>query len=197
MENAWFNDDILPNEMVRGARGENGWSRLEYTDHFKVLKNFIDGLNVDNMADIGCGAGELGRVYNNYEYVGFDLPHIVEKVSKIVNPNLKYEYFNSDLSDYSTFKNFDLLVCNSFISELLNPLDVLTKIIENTKKYLLIHRQFIGHETNFSIYNTYGELKTSRSYIGYNDLNSLLKKHNIIRQETNIWGDTILFKKIN
>jgi trans-aconitate methyltransferase len=182
--------------MVRGAKGENGWLRLEYTDHFKVLKNFIDELDIENMADIGCGAGELGRVYSNLKYVGYDLPHVIEKVSKVVNPNLEYVHFNTNDFNFSKFNQYDLLVCNSFISELINPFEVLNKIVKNTNRYLIIHRQFITNETNFSTYNTYGNLKTTRSHLSHKELNSLLIEHKIVRQETNIWGDTILFKKI-
>lgn len=192
---AWFNEDILPTEMVKGATGENGWAKLEHTEHFKILNEFIRNLNVLKLADIGCGAGELGRVYSDINYVGFDLPHIVDKVSKIVNPNLNYVYFNSDDFNYDVFKEFDLIVCNSFISELNNPIEILTNLINNTTGYLLIHRQFFSNETNFSNYNTYGNLPTIRTHIGYDTFNSLLVDHEIINHAKNIWGDTILIKK--
>ena len=193
---AWYNEDILPIEMVRGATGENGWSRLEDTEHFKVLNDFISDLNVIKMADIGCGAGELGRVLSNIDYVGFDLPHIIDKVSKIVNPNLKYNCFNADTFDYSELKKYNLIVCNSFISELNNPIEILNKLIENTNEYLLIHRQFFSDETNFSEYNTYGNLVTIRTHIGFNEFMELLTNHKIINHVNNVWGDTILIKKI-
>lgn len=193
---AWYNEDILPIEMIKGATGENGWSRLEHTEHFKVLNDFINGLNVIKMADIGCGAGELGRVFSNIDYTGFDLPHIIDKVSKIVNTNLNYTYFNADNFKYETLKEFNLIVCNSFISELNNPIEVLNKLIENTSEYLLIHRQFFSDETNFSEYNTYGNLPTIRTHIGFDEFKKLLINHKIINQVNNVWGDTILIKKI-
>lgn len=192
---AWYNEDILPNEMIKGATGENGWLRLEETEHFKVLNDFIIDLNVIKMADIGCGAGELGRVLSNIDYTGFDLPHIINKVSKIVNTNLNYNYYNADNFEYEILKEFNLIVCNSFISELNNPIEVLNKIIKNTSEYLLIHRQFFSDKTNFSEYNTYGNLKTIRTHIGFNEFNNLLINHKIIKQVNNIWGDTILIKK--
>jgi trans-aconitate methyltransferase len=142
LDSAWFNEDVLPSDMVKGATGEKGWSKLEDAEHFKVLNQFISNLTINKMVDIGCGAGELGRVLSNINYTGFDLPHIINKVSKIVNPNLNYIYFNADDFDYSILKEYDLLVCNSFISELNNPIEVLTKLIDNTTNYLLIHRQF-------------------------------------------------------
>lgn len=199
MENkktAWYNEDILPIEMIKGATGENGWARLEETEHFKVLNHFINDLNVIKMADIGCGAGELGRVFSNIDYTGFDLPHIIDKVSKIVNTNLKYTYFNADNFEYETLREFNLIVCNSFISELNNPIEILSKLIENTSEYLLIHRQFFSDKTNFSEYSTYGNLSTIRTHIGLNEFKELLTNHKIINQVNNIWGDTILIKKI-
>ena len=194
-ESAWFNEDILPSDMVKGATGEKGWSKLEYSEHFNVLNGFIKDLNILKIADIGCGAGELGRVLSNLDYTGFDLPHIVEKVSKVVNPNLNYHYFDADNFDYSVLKEYDLLVCNSFISELNNPIEVLTKLIDNTTCYLLIHRQYFTTDTNFSEYVTYGNLPTIRTHIGLNDFNKLLVKHEMINHTTNSWGDTILIKK--
>lgn len=198
MENnntAWFNEDILPIEMIKGATGEKGWARLEHTEHFNVLNSFIKDLNILKMADIGCGAGELGRVLANLDYTGFDLPHIIEKVSKVVNPNLNYHYFDADNFDYTKLKDFNLIVCNSFISELNNPIEVLSKLLDNTTEYLLIHRQYFTSETNFSEYNTYGNLITVRTHIGTNDFNGLLKNHEIINRTTNAWGDTILIKR--
>jgi len=195
LENAWFNEDVLPHDMIKGATGEKGWAKLEDSEHFKVLNKMVINLNVNKMADIGCGAGELGRVLSNIDYTGFDLPHIINKVSKIVNPNLKYIYFNADNFKYSVFEEYDLLVCNGFISELNNPIEVLSKLIENTTNYLLIHRQFFSNETSFSKYTTYGNLSTTKSHIGYNDFIGLLKNHEIINHAKNIWGDTILIKK--
>lgn len=195
LKNAWFNEDVLPSDMIKGVTGEKGWSKLEDTDHFKLLNGIISNLTINKMGDIGCGAGELGRVLSNIDYTGFDLPHIINKVSKIVNPNLNYSYFNADDFDYIVLKEYDLLVCNSFISELSNPIEVLTKLIDNTTNHLLIHRQYFSNQTNFSNYVTYGNLPTTRSHIGYDEFIGLLKNHEIINHVKNVWGDTILIKK--
>ena len=88
-----------------------------------------------------------------------------------------------------------LLVCNSFISELTNPLEILTKLINNTTSYLLIHRQFFSDETNFSEYTTYAGLSTIRAHVSYNEFIGLLNNHEIINHSKNEWGDTILIKK--
>ena len=72
LDSAWFNEDVLPSDMVKGATGEKGWSKLEDAEHFKVLNQFISNLTINKMVDIGCGAGELGRVLSNINYTGFD-----------------------------------------------------------------------------------------------------------------------------
>ena len=122
---------------------------------------------------------------------------ILFKNKRIFPPkNLKYNCFNADTFDYSELKKYNLIVCNSFISELNNPIEILNKLIENTNEYLLIHRQFFSDETNFSEYNTYGNLVTIRTHIGFNEFMELLTNHKIINHVNNVWGDTILIKKI-
>ena len=194
---AWFDENSLPKEMINGALGTNGWPRLEYSDHFKSLDNLIklsDGIKI---GDIGCGAAELGRVYSEYEYTGYDLPHIIEKVAKIVNPNLQYEYFDADNFDYSKLSNQDILVCNSFISELLNPLEILEKILEHTNNILIIHRQFFTEIDEISSYTTYAGLPTSRCHISLENFKKILKSHKIIEHTSAEYGDSLLIKKIS
>jgi trans-aconitate methyltransferase len=193
---AWFNTTDLPNEMVRGALGLNGWPRLENTDHFGVLNEMIRYCDVNNFADVGCGAGELGRVYTNHNYTGFDLPHIIEKVAKIVNPTLEYHHFNADDSDYSIFENYDLLICNGFISELTNPIEVLSKLLKHTKKNLLIHRQYFSESNELKGYKTYANLNTVRCSININDFNKLLKEYKVVKRRSTEYGDTLLIAKI-
>ena len=44
MENkntAWFNEDELPTDMIKGAIGEKGWAKLEDSIHFKVLNQLF------------------------------------------------------------------------------------------------------------------------------------------------------------
>ena len=109
-KNAWYNETILPKEMVsKVISHENGWSKLEHSDHFRFLDELINLTESKTIADIGCGAAELGRIYNNFNYTGFDLPHIIEKVSKVVNPNLNYQVFDAYNFDYTFCK---ILSCN-------------------------------------------------------------------------------------
>jgi hypothetical protein len=192
---AWFNHDILPNEMVLGAIGGKGWPKLEHSEHFKIIDEIISSVNPKNIADIGCGAGEVGRIYSKVGYTGFDLPHIIEKVSKVVNPSLSYKTFDAYNFDYSEFKKYDILICNGFISELTKPFEVINNLLKNTERYLLIHRQYFSNKTEIVEYQTYGNLKTPRCYIDINEFKNMLKHHKIKLHYSHIWGDTVLIEK--
>ena len=196
MENksAWYNDDVLPKDMINAATGKK-WGFLEDSQHFKVLDSFIKELDFKNIADVGCGPGDLGRLYNNINYTGFDLEHIIEKVAKEVNPNLNYKYFDLNYDDYSEFKGFDLIICNGVLSEIKNPINIISKILKNTDKYFLIHRQFFSSENSSLTYNTYGDLPTNREIISLLEFKDLMINHKIEKQITNEWGDTVLIKR--
>ena len=124
------------------------------------------------------------------------MPHIIENVAKIVNPNLNYIEFDVNTSDYTIFKDFDLIICNSLISELPNPLEIVDKLLKNMGKYLIIHRQYFDESTRLDSYKTYGNLDTVRSHIGRYDFNSLLTNHTIIKEENNVFGKSLLIEKI-
>lgn len=162
MTTTWENidtADILTKSMIEGALGVTpGWLRLEHTSHYQNLKKMIDKITFNSLGDIGCGAGELGRVLKYNEYCGYDLPHIIEKVSKVVNPQSTYCEYDANNYDYTLFKRHDLLICNCFLSEIAHPLIVLQQILENTSKYLIIHRQTINDTRNIIFYKTYGNL---------------------------------------
>ena len=70
------------------------------------------------------------------------------------------------------------MVCNGFISELNNSLEIIQNLLENTSKYLIIHRQKIGKKTEIIKYKTYADLLTSHTIIGIEDLNKILQKTN-------------------
>ena len=165
MTTAWENidtSDILTKSMIEGALGITpGWLRLENTNHYQNLKKMIDKITFNSLGDIGCGAGEVGRVIKCNEYCGYDLPHVIEKVSKVVNPQSNYCEYNANNYDYTLFTRHDLLICNGFLSEIALPLGVLDKILKNTSKFLIIHRQpIIESSSNIIFYKTYGNLDT-------------------------------------
>jgi 2-polyprenyl-3-methyl-5-hydroxy-6-metoxy-1,4-benzoquinol methylase len=185
MESAWTKDNkYLTDNMIKGALAElPGWKRLENSNHFYKIYELINKTNIKEICDLGCGSGELGRVMSRYgyKYVGYDLPHIINKVSKNVNPQFNYFNFDANNFDYSILKIHKLIVVNSFISELENAADILKQILDNVSGFLLIHRQKINSlKTTSKYYNTYGGLKTIQTSICMHDLNKLLINHVIV-----------------
>jgi hypothetical protein len=192
---AWYNETILPKQMVSKILDKNGFTKLEHSEHFIILDELIKITKSKNIADIGCGGAELGRVYYDFDYTGFDLPHIIENVSKVVNPNLNYVKFDAYDFDYTLFKKYDLLVCNGFISELIEPITVLKNLLDNTKKYLIIHRQIFENKSDIVEYNTYGDLITQRCRININELDELLINHKILKRIDKFGETSILIGK--
>jgi hypothetical protein len=171
---AWFNNDVLPNEMIRGAKAEiPGWKVLEESEHFKVLDSIIKKINPESICDIGCGSAEVGRIYKNLKYCGVDLPHIIQNVAKKLNPNNFYiEADAEDSFDFSFVEQYDVILMNSFISELTEPLKFLKKLLIYNVNYVIIHRQSLTESnTHLENYTTYGGIQTTNSQINLDDLN--------------------------
>jgi len=186
---AWYDSKDLPSQMVQGALGQlPGWKRLEHASHFIVLDSFIQHIRnkVSSIADIGCGAGELVRICKSYgkRAVGYDLDHIIEQAAKNINPNLEFETFDAYASDFKFVEEYDLVICNSFLSELNNSVEVVNKIVANLQhgKYLIIHRQAITNKPKSYTepYTTYAGLETPVYIMSNLEIADTLTRHNCI-----------------
>lgn len=165
---AWYNLDLIPGEMVKGAKAElQGFKKLEESDHFVILDKLIKNVNPLSICDMGCGAGEISRVYNDLNYLGLDLPHIIERVAMVVNPGKKYMGFDANTQKDLAFLNqYQLLVMNGFLSELPDPLELIAGVLSQYKGSVIIHRQDLTDSTSFlEEYLSYGGLKTTNSQI--------------------------------
>lgn len=204
IKNAWYDNSILPNEMVKAIRGDYGWKKLEYSEHFTTLDTLIKITKTNSIIDIGCGAAEVGRVYNNLDYCGCDLSHIIENVAEVINPGKNYIKFDADENqDMSFIENYEVLLMSGFLSELEYPLKFIKNIIKYNINYILIHRQdFTDGESKLVEYHTYGGIKTTNSIINYKEFIDILKdKYEVIVKQnsgfTNSDKCSILLKKIN
>ena len=170
-DTAWFDREKLPNAMLSA-----NFASLENADHFPALKDCFSVIkdNAKSIIDIGCGTAEASKVFTEYEYFGADLPHIIEKVSKQRNPNEQYISFNASNADFSFLQGKDVVLMNSFISELSDWYLVMTKILVNSKKYVILHRQEVTKSSSYlQEYTTYGELRTIKSVINEEQLHRL------------------------
>ena len=138
IKTAWYDEDILPSDMaIKSVEWE-----LDKSDHFVYLKEAFDMCReYKSIADLGCGAGNVGKVFSDMDYVGYDLDHIIEKVSKKVNPELSYISFDAYDTDFEFCKNYDVVLSNSFITELKYCGNILYDILDRCNKYVILHRQ--------------------------------------------------------
>ena len=178
---AWYDQEKIPKAMLDAASGiVAGWKQLEDSDHFSALKQSIERCNNSKtILDLGCGAGEVSRVFKNLDYTGADLSHIIEKVAKKKNPNSKYINFDANLDDFSFLNGFDVILMNSFLSEIPDYFKVLNKVLFYSKKYIVIHRQqFDERDSRIENYSTYSNLMTTKTIINYKEFFDLCYRNN-------------------
>lgn len=171
---AWNNKEISDHMM------QTNFPPLQNSNHFAPLKMCIDAFcsDCESVLDIGCGKAELATAFPNFDYTGADLEHMIENVSKKSRPMLKYVTFDAQQDDYSIMGEFDLVVMNSFLSEMPNGPQILDSILENVSGYVLIHRQELHPTKDYlTEYKTYGGLSTMNYIMSKTTLDHLLKKN--------------------
>lgn len=177
----WYNHEELPKAMLNAVEGRiAGWKQLEDSDHFFSLKNsFVCCSGGNTLLDLGCGAAEVSRVFKNFDYTGADLPHIIEKVSKKRNPDKNYVFFDANSDNYSFLKIYDIILMNSFLSEIPDYFKVLNNILFYSKKYIIIHRQLFEEDGDSRIedYYSYANIKTTKTIINYKEFLNLCEKN--------------------
>ena len=168
---AWDNPEICRHILA------TKFPPLKDSTHFLPLKECVSRANESKtVLDVGCCKAELAKTFPDLDYIGADLEHIIEGVSKVLQPSLKYVYFNADNDDYSFMSNYDIIVMNSFLSETTNPLIVLDQVLQYASKYVILHRQDISiADTHLVEYNTYGGLKATNSIINRQDFIEMLE----------------------
>jgi len=203
----WLDNDSVPAEMLKGATGVL-WPKLIHSDHVHVLSTLLDFCKeeTENILDLGCGAAELSSLLTHkwpnkkFNYSGADLPNVIDLVAKKLHPD--YEYIKLDvLSDDLNFLNkYDLVVMNAFIDVMQNPLATLLKILKNSSKGVIIHRQRLTKDFTGSklIDSAYGK-QTYSSCISESDLIRILNMCEYKVEKYSHWSSdfySLLLKKI-
>lgn len=172
MNTAW--DDIKICQHILSTN----FPKLEDSNHFLALKSCFDlAVDCETVLDVGCCKAELAEAFPNLNYTGADLKHVVENVSKILRPSLKYIHFDANSDDYSFMSNYDIIVMNSFLSEMPNGTEILSKVLSHAKKYVVIHRQDIQDITTTVNYETYGGMNTVNLILSKEHINKITNKH--------------------
>jgi len=166
---AWFDNNMLPAAMLN-----SGFKPLRQSDHFATLDKSLSMTTGDKLLDLGCGIAEVAGTFPSYKYTGVDLPHIIENAAKVKNPEADFISFDANTDSYDFIKNYDIVLMNSFISEIPDWYRCLSNVLYNAKKYVIIHRQEITNsQSHLREYRTYAGLKTTNSVINYDELTKL------------------------
>ena len=98
-----------------------------------------------------------------------------------------YVSFDANTSDFSFIKGYDVVLMNSFVSEIPNWYFVLSKILPHCQKYAIIHRQEVFDEkTSVKEYKTYGGLSTTKTIVNYTQLMNVFRMNEFkVLQENN------------
>ena len=185
-QTAWH-DQKMPEKMM-----QTNFPHILYSDHFGALKKCFDSIEGDanNLLDLGCGKAEISDAFPKYKYCGADLPHMIQKVSKILKPSLEYIEFDATIDNMDFVSSFDIVVMNSFLSEIETADEILCRVLKHAPKYVVIHRQIIKEKSKTEKYTTYGELETIRYIFGKDRFEGILKEYSFIKLfETECLGD--------
>jgi hypothetical protein len=133
------------------------------SDHFRSLKICFDNIkNAKTLIDLGCGKAEVAEAFPEYEYLGADLPHIIQNVSKKTRTLLEYIEFDALIDSMDFISKYDVVLMNGFLSEIPQADFVLNKVLSHAKNYVIVHRQAIGENQQYEPYSTYGGMSTVR-----------------------------------
>jgi SAM-dependent methyltransferase len=177
----------MPEKMM-----QTHFPHIIYSDHFDPLKECFDLIpnDVNSLLDLGCGKAQISDAFPEYEYCGADLPHIIQKVSKISKPSLEYVEFDATICNMDFVSSFDVIVMNGFLSEIEKADEILCKVLKYAPKYVVIHRQEIRDKEDREEYLTYGGLKTTKYTFGKDRFEGILKEHSFTKMfETECLGN--------
>ena len=166
---AWFNNDVLPTAMLN-----SGFKSLKQSDHFASLEKSMSMAEGNKLLDLGCGIAEVAATFPLYEYTGADLPHIINNAARQNNPNSNFISFDANNDSYNFMQDYDIILMNSFISEIPDWYKCLSNVLCNAKKYVIIHRQEVTQKQSYlREYVTYAGLQTTNSIINHNQLHKM------------------------
>ena len=174
----WYDKENLPQQMLDGASGKL-WAPLDKSDHWPMLKYFIDSCKLNyeckTLLDVGCGAAALSE-HIDLQYTGCDLPHIIDTVAKVRNPDNDYIKFDINQPDLSFMNSHDVIVMNAFIDVLEQPMVAMDRILSVASKFVICHRQKIGDVTSVEKVKSYSGFSYGTT-LGTQDLRECLKRH--------------------
>ena len=172
----WEKDFEIIEDMRRGSEGSLWGHKLEQADHFPLLKSLLDEVGHDGLLiDLGCGAGDLSRVWSG-QYLGADLDWILEEVAKKCNPAaefMKFDVFNDDIKDLPPSK---AIIMNALLDVIEDPITILRKVCQADTDFVVVHRQKIVEtkDDKVEIGLSYGNSKVPVSKITIREMQEIV-----------------------
>ncbi len=173
-DTCWYDKKTTPKQMILGAQGVL-FPILEHSDHFSILKTLVSHIpKMSSIVELGCGAAEFSRVFPEYFYIGADLPHIVNAVSRAVNPSNTYITFDIYKDNIDFVEEYDVVLMNAFIDVLEKPLECFEKVLMMSRK-IILHRQLFSEykSTSIKLNPSYGGT-TYQSIINFIEFENML-----------------------
>ncbi len=197
IKTAWFDEETIASSMLN-----SGFKPLRHSDHFKSLNECIGMTDGVSLLDLGCGVGEVSETFTQFKYTGADLPHIIENASRKKYPDSNFLHFNANEGEYDFVGDYDVVLMNSFISEIPDWYRVLNNVLLHAKSFVIIHRQRVTeYESFLENYLTYADMPTIQTIINYDvfvktfEMNGLELIHECDSFENDTSQRTFLFKK--
>lgn len=167
----------------------------------QLLKGLIDSIEYDGCLDIGCGTGQVSELIKG-RYVGIDLPHIVENVSRKSGFDEVYSTYDVEDRPVILANMYDLVIMSAFIDVMQHPIKVLGNILPHCKKYVIIHRQELSlYPTRITHEPSYGGF-THHSKINEKEFSEAITGFEVIERASckyDNWengGTSLLLKRI-
>jgi len=148
----------------------------------KVIKGLFSMIPVEErkVIDLGCGSTRVIVLIGDREYVGADLPRVIDTISKVINPKLKFIRCDVTEEELDFLFEYDIVLMDAFIDVMQYPLKILDKVLQNCSKYILLSRQeIVKGETNVIKNPSYNGF-TYHTEIGRRDFNDIVKSHDIV-----------------
>jgi hypothetical protein len=170
----WKESDLIVDQMIKGSTGELWGNRLEQTSHYPLLKKVFDIVGQQGLLiDLGCGAGDVSRVWNG-KYLGIDLDWVIERVAKVCNPSACYASQDIQSQFLAAFPKCKCVLLNALLDVLEKPEEILRKICKAIDtEFVIVHRQKISDQNKVEYGKSYGDSVVAISTISMDELNKI------------------------
>lgn len=138
----WYNDYCVT-EMNRFY--DIHLKNQDLRKHLIAFTTMLGIINIpgERIIDLGCGTAMLSEFCKEYEYIGADLAHIITGCAKRNYPEFTYRDCDLVKDSLDFVFGFKIVVVNGVIDIMEHPLEIFSKVLKASTKYVIVHRQEI------------------------------------------------------